>query len=592
MIWFYNLRTATKLMIGYALLAVVVAGTGWLALGNLDATNQMMGTLHRQHLTGLSKISEAHVWQLHAARAVRSAVLAGTREEAERFGAEIEKDFQGLAAALKEVEPTVIRAEGKALIETIRGILPEWEGQIRATARLNLEGKRVEALEQMKAARVNGNKLQVAFEGLTEQKLRVGDETYKESQAIYSRSRTQMIALCVIGIVAAVGLGLWIGRLIGGPLSRAVKVLEAVAGRDFTQRLEVDSRDEVGQMATALNQAVAGVQRALTEVRDVADSVATAAQQLSSSAEDIAGGAQEQASSLEETAANLEEITATVKQNAENAQQASQLGAGARETAEKGGAVVGDAVGAMGEINKASKRIADIITTIDEIAFQTNLLALNAAVEAARAGEQGRGFAVVAAEVRNLAQRSATAAREIKSLIQDSVRKVEGGTALVNQSGTRLQEIVQSVKRVTDLVAEMASASREQSSGIDQVNKAVSQMDQVTQANSAQTEELSSTAETMNQQADQLRKLVAQFRLGDDATSRAAEPARSREVTAARRRPPVARTREAAPKTATASRPANGHANGHSQELDAAMLAALTADADTMGGKRGEFEEV
>jgi methyl-accepting chemotaxis protein len=614
MTWFRNLNTASKLLTGFVFLSLLSVLAGYLALSRLERSNQMLEDLYSKHLVGLRHIGQAHVWQLHAARAVRSAVLAGSREEAERHTAEIEKNFTQLGQELDQVEPTLIRAEGKALMATIRGVIPEWQGQIRGTARLNLDGKRAEALELMKQARTNGDRLQAAFEGLTEQKVQVGEEAHDSSQALYKQSRLELIAIAIIGLVVGVGLGMWIGRMIGGPLAQAVQVLEAVAGRDFTQRLEVDSRDEVGRMASALNEALDSLQGTLTEVRDVADAVATASRQLSSSAEEIASGAQEQASSLEESAANLEEITSTVKQNADNAQHASQLGSSARDTAERGGAVVSSAVQAMGEINKSSKRIAEIITTIDEIAFQTNLLALNAAVEAARAGEQGRGFAVVAAEVRNLAQRSATAAKEIKGLIQDSVQRVEGGSELVNQSGQQLQEIVTSVKRVTDLVAEMSSASREQSTGIDQVNKAVSQMDQVTQANSAQTEELSSTAEAMSRQADQLRALVSQFRLGSDSHHRprptvAHQPARPAVHQPARR--PTSSLRRAAggdaasgsartPVTVAGRRTAapaadGGHAPAHklkngSSDLDAAMVAALSTPAD--GGKDGEFEDV
>jgi methyl-accepting chemotaxis protein len=280
-------------------------------------------------------------------------------------------------------------------------------------------------------------------------------------------------------------------------------------------------------MATALNEAIVKVRTTLEDVRGASDTVASAAQQLASASEEISSGAQEQASSLEETAASLEEMTATIRQNADNAQQASQLAGGARNAAENGGQVMGDVVTAMGAINESSKRIADILTTIDEIAFQTNLLALNAAVEAARAGEQGRGFAVVAAEVRNLAQRSASAAKEIKALIQDSVRKVDAGSELVNASGRTLTEIVTSVKRVTDIVAEIAAASREQAGGIEQVNKAVTQMDQVTQANASQTEEMSGTAESLAGEAGKLQTLISQFKLGDGRVVSAAPRAQS-----------------------------------------------------------------
>ncbi|MCU0705105.1 MAG: methyl-accepting chemotaxis protein [Fimbriiglobus sp.] len=339
--------------------------------------------------------------------------------------------------------------------------------------------------------------------------------------------------------------------------------MNAIAAGDFTQQVPSLGEDAIGQVAAALNKAITSVRTTLEGVRDVSEQLADASGQLASASEEIATGAQEQASSLEETASTLEEITATVKQNSDSAQQARQLASSSRDVAEKGGQVVGSAVEAMDAINHSSKKIADIITTIDEIAFQTNLLALNAAVEAARAGEQGRGFAVVASEVRNLAQRSATAAKEIKGLINDSVKKVEAGTDLVNKSGVTLGEIVTSVKRVTDIVSEIAAASREQSTGIDQVNKAVTQMDGVTQRNASQTEEMSATAQTLTEQAGQLRDLIARFKLSadHDVTTRTPAP---------RKLPPAPRPRPAVAKAVAAShRNGNGNGNGNGRhELD------------------------
>jgi methyl-accepting chemotaxis protein len=246
--------------------------------------------------------------------------------------------------------------------------------------------------------------------------------------------------------------------------------------------------------------------------------VSAASSQLAASAQQISSGAQEQAASLEETAASLEEISTTVKQNADSAQHASNLAGGARDSAERGGKVVDSAVHAMSEITTSSRKIADIITTIDEIAFQTNLLALNAAVEAARAGEQGRGFGVVAAEVRTLAQRTGTAAKEIRGLIADSGSKVEAGTQQVDHSGQTLAAIVDSVKQVTDMITVIADASREQMAGIEQVNNAVTQVDQVTQLNAAQTEELSATASSLSEKAEDLRRRVSKFKLGGETS--------------------------------------------------------------------------
>ena len=266
----------------------------------------------------------------------------------------------------------------------------------------------------------------------------------------------------------------------------------------------------------------------LLEVDATSVQVAEASNQLAAAAQELSAGAQTSASSLEETAASLEEITATVRQNADNAEQANQLARSSRQSAEEGGAVVTKAIEAMGEIDQSSRKIADIITTIDEIAFQTNLLALNAAVEAARAGEQGRGFAVVAGEVRCLAQRSATAAREIKGLIEDSVEKVRNGSELVNKSGDTLDTIVTSVKRVTDIVAEIAAASREQTTGIEQINRAVTQLDQVTQTSAAQTEEMNATAVNLSEQSDQLQEVVASFNLRNQKESSAPKSRRKK----------------------------------------------------------------
>ncbi|MGD8558519.1 MAG: methyl-accepting chemotaxis protein [Gammaproteobacteria bacterium] len=299
------------------------------------------------------------------------------------------------------------------------------------------------------------------------------------------------------------------------PLKEVMEVMSKLSKGDLTRTMEGDFKGEFAVLQDAVNSTMENLVDVVAKIRESSGNISSASSEIAQGNTDLSQRTEEQASSLEETASSMEELTSTVKQNADNARQANQLASGARDEAEKGGEVVGKAVNAMGEINTASKKIADIITVIDEIAFQTNLLALNAAVEAARAGEQGRGFAVVAGEVRNLAQRSAGAAKEIKALINDSVEKVEDGSQLVYKSGQTLQEIVNAVKKVSDIVAEIAAASQEQSGGIEQVNKAVMQMDEVTQQNGALVEEAAAASVALDEQAKVLDSLVSFFAIDE-----------------------------------------------------------------------------
>ncbi len=335
-------------------------------------------------------------------------------------------------------------------------------------------------------------------------------ETEAAVEALTIQQNVVLTGLVCLALILPVGW--FVGRKAAQGLVKVNEVAQLAAHGDLTQRVPVTSQDELGQMSEALNRMFENVAQVVANVRQSADQVATAAGEITQGNDDLSQRTSEQASSLEETSASMEEMTSTVKQNADNAKQANQLAIAAREVAEKGGSVTSKAVQAMEEINNSSKKIADIINVIDEIAFQTNLLALNAAVEAARAGEQGRGFAVVATEVRNLAQRSASAAKEIKDLINESVQKVGDGSELVNQSGKTLEEIVNSVKRVTDIISEITAASQEQSSGIEQVNKAIMQIDQTTQQNAALVEQAASTAQSMLQQSGALQRDVAFFK--------------------------------------------------------------------------------
>ena len=348
-----------------------------------------------------------------------------------------------------------------------------------------------------------------------------------EAEVLGNVTRSALIAALIAGLVGG-GIALCIiyviSRAIAAPVARAADMLSEIASGngDLSRRMPVESEDEVGALAAAFNRFVASLNVTIREVRDSTGSIASASSQIASGNLDLSARTEAQASSLEETAAAMEELTSTVKQNADNARQANQLVVSASSHAVKGGEVVGQVVQTMGAITESSRKIADIIGVIDGIAFQTNILALNAAVEAARAGEQGRGFAVVATEVRNLAQRSAAAAKEIKDLIIDSGSKVEAGSKLVDSAGATMQDIVVSVQRVADLMGEIASASQEQSQGIAQVNATVTQMDDATQQNAALVEEAAAAAQSLQDQAGKLAQVVSVFKL--EETGHAAPP--------------------------------------------------------------------
>ena len=339
-------------------------------------------------------------------------------------------------------------------------------------------------------------------------------QEFEKNQAMYIWVRNTCISGMLFAVLLGAAICVWLVHAIVRPLADAIDVAKSVAAGDLTKKIEVTTEDETGHLLGALKEMNESLVRIVSEVRGGTETIATASSQIASGNLDLSARTETQASSLEETASSMEQLTSTVKQNADSAIQANQLALSASQVAVKGGAVVSQVVDTMGSINESARKIVDIIAVIDGIAFQTNILALNAAVEAARAGEQGRGFAVVATEVRQLAQRSAAAAKEIKSLIDDSVEKVDVGAKLVDQAGATMKEIVDSVKRVTDIMSEISTASKEQTDGIQQVNHAINQMDEVTQQNAALVEEAAAAAASLQDQAVNLSHVVSVFKLG------------------------------------------------------------------------------
>jgi methyl-accepting chemotaxis protein-1 (serine sensor receptor) len=436
------------------------------------------------------------------------------------------------------------------------------------------------------------NDLANADDALRKYQFTSAKEGYDAAQGSFDMFRMVSVGALLIGVLAAAISYLTLSRAIAGPLGAALGHFEAISAGDLRSPVVVTSRDEMGQLL----EGIARMQRSLTEtvrtVRSGSESIATATRQIAAGNIDLSSRTEEQASALQETASSMEQLTGTVKQNADNARQASSLAANASEIANKGSAVVGQVVGTMGDINQSSARIADIISIIEGIAFQTNILALNAAVEAARAGEEGRGFAVVAGEVRSLAQRSSAAAKEIKELIDTSVERVQSGSALVDEAGRTMTEIIGAVQRVTDIMGEIAAASEEQSSGIDQVARAVTQMDEVTQQNAALVEEAAAAASSLEDQAGKLRTAVAVFRLEEGGykapvsapPKRTATPLRSvvaRKVSHARAAQPAAHA-AAAPKAAAATPAA--------QPAAAAARVPAKAVASTSAGSDQDWE--
>jgi methyl-accepting chemotaxis protein len=552
-----------RLSLGFGLVIVllaIVAGTSLVRLSNFNERVEAFSSVRVPKLITAAALVDS---LLQSSRLMREAMLLDDEKQVKAALASVQKAVQERADLRGKLEKMLAPGRETELFQAIVAAGSKYEPHERefltVSGRADYATAKDIMLERVAPAQLEYQK---AISALTEYQVAQTEIDAASASTAYKATAALLIALSALAVGVAVAAAWLIIRGLVTQLRKTVDILQDLAEGDLTKRLSVDTRDEVGQVGEWVNQFVDKLREIIGQARETAQHVAGATQALSAATEQLSSGAQEQASSLEETAASLEEITGTVKQNADNARQANQLALGSRDVADKGGRVVAEAVEAMNDINHASKRIADIITTIDEIAFQTNLLALNAAVEAARAGEQGRGFAVVAAEVRNLAQRSATAAKEIKELIQDSVAKVEGGAALVNRSGETLGEIVSSVKRVTDIIAEIAAATGEQSTGIDQVNKVVSQMDTITQSNAAQTDELSSMSQSLATQARQLHALVGKFKLAESRPARPAAAAAS--VRAASPVPEPVKVQAATPEAVLAG--ANGHArNGHAR---------------------------
>ncbi|MES2071293.1 MAG: methyl-accepting chemotaxis protein [Pseudomonadota bacterium] len=511
---FYDLKISAKLFTGFISLLLLTTFLGVFSIVQLARVNDTAFELGTNWMPSVNaamgikeRISRLRTQEMQIALSDNEEDINKYLKRFQEYVGELKKYEADYAALITEPDEKTIFAEYGKLWDAY---VVE-NGKLVALAR---EGKPREAREMLRgeSSRLNAEMLK-RTDRMVQVNVDGGNAAYHLGEKIYSNSRTLIMLVLAVSIALGLALAYFIARVVARPLQQALRVAQTVASGDLTSKIEASSKDETGQLLLALKEMNASLLSVVSEVRAGTDLIATASSQIASGNMDLSSRTETQASSLEETASSMEELTSTVRQNGDNARQANQLSQSASAVAQKGGGVVSQVVQTMGSINESSKKIVDIIGVIDGIAFQTNILALNAAVEAARAGEQGRGFAVVASEVRNLAQRSAGAAREIKALINDSVEKVDLGTRLVDQAGSTMEEVVASVKRVTDIISEITAASQEQSAGIEQINDAIVQMDQVTQQNAALVEQAAAAATALQDQAGNLSRVVGVFKL-------------------------------------------------------------------------------
>ncbi len=515
-----NLKISTRLSGAFGLLVallLIMSATAWVQLRELRAGTEQIADNWLPSVQAVNAFdSDAALLRLN----VLAHVQATDQNAKARLDKQIEDERTKLADMRKRYEKLISSPQEQKLYDEFAGM---WTKYVEVNNRA-LDMSRNS--DNASAADIMTNESGPMFLAMKAQldklvKLNADGSAAAaaESADTYATARNIVLLVSVVALGLAIASAAWLIRSITAPLARAVEAADRVAAGDLSGQIVVQSKDETGLLLAALQRMQQSLVNTVALVRQNAEGVASASSQIASGNNDLSARTEQQASALEETAASMEELGSTVRQNADNARTANQLAVNASAVAVQGGDVVAEVVETMKGINASSNKIADIISVIDGIAFQTNILALNAAVEAARAGEQGRGFAVVASEVRNLAGRSAEAAKEIKSLITASVERVEQGTALVDKAGATMTEVVASIRRVTDIMGEISAASSEQSAGVGQVGEAVTQMDQATQQNAALVEEMAAAASALNAQAGELVNAVAVFKLDANSTS-------------------------------------------------------------------------
>jgi methyl-accepting chemotaxis protein len=509
-----NLRIGMRLGLGFAVVLALLAVLTVAGVTRMHSASRMTEILVTERVHNERLMAEWNkIIEVNAARA-GAAILAPDPAEQKAIEDTMGQSSKRATEIQDLLGRTLVdeqsRSEHAAVLDARKAYIAVRKTVLKAKMDGNIEESRRLFQGDMEARK---NTYLAALAKLLKTQQDLLDHMSAEIQANYESGRNMLITLGICALAMGVLFAWWITRTITRPIHEAVRVAETVSSGDLTSEIPAGGKDETGQLMSALKNMNSNLVSIVGQVRSGTDTIATASCEIAAGNLDLSTRTEEQASSLQQTASSMEELTSTVRVNADNARQAKNLAVDAADIASRGGVVVSEVVSTMGSINESSRKIVDIISVIDGIAFQTNILALNAAVEAARAGEQGRGFAVVASEVRSLAQRSASAAKEIKALIDDSVQKVAAGSSLVDKAGSTMDEIVGAISRVTDIMTQIADASEEQQMGIEQVNLAITQMDQVTQQNAALVEEAAAAAASMQDQSARLAEAVSVFRL-------------------------------------------------------------------------------
>ncbi|MFG6447274.1 methyl-accepting chemotaxis protein [Roseateles sp. BYS180W] len=570
-------QITTQLITAFIVVTVIGAGLDVIGIYNLNQLRQNAERMYQYETLGIVRIKSAHIHLLGVGRHVRNAMLVQDASQRQAQLAKIEGLVVEIKRDVESAENLYTSSQGRTQVQQLKTALSTYLPTLSKLQKSISEaaGHSQTSSEVLyKEFEPQVSRVYAALDALAERKENNAQALAEKGASAYAQMRNLTAFLVLAGVAIGVGLGMLISRSVTASIKTAVEAASRIARGDLTQPIHAKGKDETAQLLQELEHMRSKLRDTVQSVRSNAESVATASAEIATGNADLSQRTEEQASALEQTAATMNEVESAVRNNADNAQQANQLAMSASQVALQGGQVVAEVVDTMRGINDSSKKIADIITVIDGIAFQTNILALNAAVEAARAGEQGRGFAVVAGEVRLLAQRSAEAAKEIKSLINASVERVEQGTALVDRAGSTMDEVVSSIRRVTDIVGEISTASREQSTGVAQVGEAVNQMDKATQQNAALVEQSAAAAESLKQQAAQLVEAVAAFKLSqtDSRTAPAAPPVAHKPVQAVPRPASAAlkATASPAPKPAPAAKKLSVSAKSAAQPPTAA----------------------